>query len=161
MSGGGAGLDSTSDANGPPTALSRRSRHGHGAPIMTRSRRRDTALSSRSRRGHDDTIPHEHDHDRHSADRVRARWSAITTGTVATFGHHARTVTVFTRGTSAGHPLFLDMNVYFRHRAGKLGGGAQGGIEVSYYSGGVMLSALACGREQLRMSPTNVTRARR
>ena len=39
--------------------------------------------------------------------------------------------------------------------------GLKGGIEVSYYSGGVMLSALACGREQLRMSPTNVTRARR
>ena len=119
MSGGGAGLDSTSDANGPPTALSRRSRQGHGAAIAARS--------SRSRRGHDDTITHEHDHDRHSADHARARWSGITIGTVATFGHHARTITVFTRGTSAGHPLFLDMNVYFHHRAGKLGGGAQGG----------------------------------
>ena len=93
--------------------------------------------------------------------QARARWSAITIGTVATFGHQARTVTVFTRWTSPGHPLFLDMNVYFPHREGKLGGGAQGGIEVSSYSGEVMLSALACGQEQLRMSPTNVTRARR
>jgi len=39
--------------------------------------------------------------------------------------------------------------------------GLKGGIEVSSYSGGVMLSALACGQEQLRMSPTNMTRARR
>jgi hypothetical protein len=56
-----------------------------------------------------------------------SRVEAIKIGTVATFGHHARTVTVFTTCTSAGHPLFLDMNVYFHRRAGKLGGGAPRG----------------------------------
>jgi hypothetical protein len=141
----------------------------------------DMVTAARSLRGHDDTITDEHDHARHSADHsqpdhgqgpITAKPSPVDRDHdrhVATFGYHAPTVTLFTRCTSPGHPLFLDMNVYFPHRAGKLGGGAQGGIEVSSYSGWVMLSALACGQghalacgqEQLRMSPTNVTRARR
>jgi hypothetical protein len=55
---------------------------------------------------------------------ARSRSGAIMIGTVATFGHLARMLTAFTRCTSPGHPMFLGMNVYFRHRAGKLEPGA-------------------------------------
>jgi hypothetical protein len=64
----------------------------------------------------------------------RSRSSAITIGTVATFGHLVGTLTVFTRCTGPGHPLAVDMNVYFPHRAGTLEGGLRG-VDVSSYSG--------------------------
>ena len=56
------------------------------------------------------------------------------------------------RCTSPGHPLFLDMNVYFHHRAGKLVGGAQGVdrcVELQWLG---MLSAFDMRARQLRMS---------
>ena len=111
MSGGGAGLDRTSDANGPPQAS-----------------RADTP---RSRRRHGDAVTAMN---AITAAFGRPRPTPTTIGTVATFRVTAHTLTVFIRCTSPGHPPFLLMNVYFAHRAGKLEGGAGGWIKVSSYS---------------------------
>src|SRR5215471_16341563 len=100
-----------------PTGLHRHRRGDH-----------DAVTATRSRGGHGDEL----------AGRARSRpafgrsrptcskRSTITVSTVATFSVAARTVTVFIRCTSPGHPPFLHMNVYFPHRAGKLEGGGSG-----------------------------------
>jgi hypothetical protein len=57
-------------------------------------------------------ITDEQDYDR-PITATPIRLSTITTGTVASSGLTARTLTIFTGCTSPGHPLFLRMNVYF------------------------------------------------